>query len=188
MTVDSSQWTVVGKPLRFRGLELITGCRSFGIRSCLGLGAWCLVLAAVGSISGCGSSQSGPGLVPAEGTVLLDDKPLANANVMLVPTGETRGDRASFGKTDAAGKFAVGSADGKRKGTAVGSYQVVINKLVKPDGSDFVPDPNAGPEDTGGFKELLPTTYSDQAQSALTAEVPAGGAKGLEFKLKSKKR
>jgi hypothetical protein len=151
-------------------------------------GTWFLVLAAIGTVGGCGGSSSGPGLVPAEGMVLLDDKPLANANVMLVPKGETRGDRASFAKTDAAGKFAVASPDGKRKGTAVGSYQVVINKLVKPDGSDFNPDPNAGPEDTGGWRELLPATYSDPAQSTLTTEVPAGGTKGLEFKLKGKKK
>jgi len=147
-----------------------------------------VALVVVGALSGCGGAAAGPELVPAEGVVLLDDKPLANANVMFVPKGETRGDRASFGKTDAAGKFAVASPDGKRKGTAVGSYQVVINKLVKPDGSDFVPDPNAGPEDTGGFKELLPAMYSDQAQITLAAEVPAGGTKGLEFKLRGKRK
>jgi hypothetical protein len=127
-------------------------------------------------------------LVPAEGVVLLDDKPLGNANVMLVPQGETRGDRGSFGRTDATGKFAVASPDGKRKGTAVGSYRIVISKFVKPDGSDFIPDPNVGPDETGGYKELLPVTYSDAAQSTLTAEVPAGGTKGLEFKLKGKKK
>jgi hypothetical protein len=167
---------------------LVIGHSSLVIRICLDLGAWFLVLFAAVTLSGCGASSGGPGLVPVEGTVLLDDKPLANANVMLVPKGETRGDRASFGKTDAAGKFVVGSADGKKKGAAVGSYGVVINKLVKPDGSDFVPDPNAGLEDSGGWKELLPVSYSDPAQSTLTAEVPAEGTKGLEFKLKGKRK
>jgi len=146
------------------------------------------MLAVVIAGGGCGGTSSGPGLVPAEGVVLLDDKPLGNASVRLVPTGETRGDRASIAMTDAAGKFAVGSADGKHKGTAIGSYQVVISKLVKPDGSDFIPDPNVGPDETGGYKELLPATYSDPAQSTLTAEVPAGGTKGLEFKLRGKKK
>jgi hypothetical protein len=170
--------------------SVVIGHWSLFIRHWDLFGAWFLVTlaASVALIGGCSSSTSGPPVVPAEGTVLLDDKPLPNANVMLVPKGETRGDRASFGKTDATGKFAVASPDGKRKGTAVGSYQVVINKLVKPDGSDFVPGPNAGPEDTGGFKELLPVTYSDPAQSMLTTEVPAGGTKGLEFKLRSKRK
>src|SRR5262245_37712963 len=88
----------------------------------------------------CNSAPSGPPVVPAEGTVLLDDKPLSGANVMFNPQGETRGDRASYAKTDPNGKFAIASPDGKRKGTAVGNYQVVINKLVTPDGKDFVPD------------------------------------------------
>jgi hypothetical protein len=157
----------------------VLSIQSFGFR-------FGLVLAA--AMSGCSKSSSGPPLVPAEGAVLLDDKPLGNANVMLVPKGETRGGSASYGMTDAAGKFAVGPPDGKRKGTAVGSYQVVISKYVKPDGSDFIPDPNVGPDETGGYRELLPATYSDAAQSTLTAEVPAGGAKGLEFKLKSKRK
>jgi len=150
---------------------------------CLIIGAWSLVLAA-----GCQPAAKGPPLVPAEGVVTLDGKPLANANVMLQPKGETRGDKAFYGKTDAAGKFAVTSADGKQKGAAVGNYLVVIGKLVKPDGSDFTPDPNSGPEDTGGFKQLLPPAYSDEAKSVLTADVPDGGTKNLEFKLNSKQK
>jgi hypothetical protein len=151
---------------------------------------WCLVAVASGPaiFSGCGTSQKGPPLVPAEGIVTLDGKPLSGATVMLVPRGETRGATALYGKTDSAGKFGVTSPDGKHKGASVGNYQVVINKLVKPDGSDFVPDPKSGPEDTGGFREVLPTAYSDPARSALTADVPDGGTKSLEFKLNSKQK
>ena len=156
--------------------------RSIGLGDCLLFGAGCVLF-----LGACTPAASGPALVPVEGVVTLDDKPLVNANVMLMPRGETRG-QAVFAKTDANGKFAASSPDGKLKGATVGSYQVVINKLVKPDGSDFVPDPNAGPEDTGGFRELLPAGYSDQAQSTLAAEVPEAGAKSLEFKLKSKRR
>jgi len=161
----------------------------WGFRICLVLDALSLVrFAALAAVVGCNSAPAGPPVVPAEGTVLLDEKPLPNANVQFVPTGETRGATASYGKTDAAGKFVVTSPDHRRKGVAVGSYQVVISKYVKPDGSDFVPDPNVGPDESGGYRELLPLTYSDPAQSTLTAEVPTGGAKGLEFKLKSKKK
>jgi hypothetical protein len=145
-----------------------------------------LALALIG-LSSCNSAPSGPPLVPAEGIVTLDGKPLASADVILEPRGETRG-QAVFGKTDAAGKFAAASPDGKHKGAAVGNYHVVISKLVKPDGSDFIPDPKSGPEDTGGFRQLLPSAYSDGAQSQLTADVPDGGTKNLEFNLKSKPR
>jgi hypothetical protein len=139
------------------------------------------------AFSGCNPAPSGPPLVPAEGVVTLDGKPLAGAQVMFDPQGETRG-QALFGKTDSAGKFALASADRKRTGAAVGEYKVIINKLIKPDGSDFIPDPNSGPDDTGGFRELLPAAYSDQAQSQLRAEVPPSGTKTLEFKLNSKAR
>src|SRR5215471_7672057 len=153
------------------------------------IGHWCLVIGASFFLAvGCQQSAKGPPLVPAEGAVTLDGKPLAGANVMLVPRGETRGDKAFYAKTDVAGKFLAASADGKQKGAAVGNYQVVVNKLVKPDGSDFVPDPNSGPEDTGGFRELLPSAYSDSAKSILTADVPDGGTKSLELKLNSKQK
>ena len=147
---------------------------------CIAGGMLCLLLA-----GGCGSRSDGPPVVSAEGTVTLDGKPLANADIMLEPTGSTPG-QAVFAKTDSAGKFALGTPDGKRKGAAVGSYIVVINKLVKPDGTDFIPDPNQGPMDTGGFKELLQPTYSVREQSQLTAEIPAAGNKALQFTLKSK--
>ena len=146
------------------------------------------LLSATLLLTACTPAPTGPPVVPAEGTVLLDDKPLSGANVMFEPQGDTRGDRGSFATTDANGKFAIASPDGKRKGTAVGHYKVVINKLVTPEGKDFVPDPNSGPEDTGGFREVLPKTYSDAAVSTLTAEVPPTGTKTLEFKLKSKQK
>jgi len=154
------------------------------------LGSWAAaasLLSLTFVLSGCGSSNDGPPVVPAEGTVTLDGKALPKAEVMFEPTGKTLG-QAVFAKTDAEGKFVLGTPDGKRKGATVGEFRVVINKLVKPDGSDFVPDPNAGPMDTGGFRELLLPVYSDNAKSQLTASVPEGGSKTLEFKLKSKGR
>jgi hypothetical protein len=137
--------------------------------------------------AGCNSAPSGPPLAPAEGVVLLDGKPLSGADLMFQPQGETKG-QAGYGRTDAAGKFALTTPDTKRNGAAVGAYRVTINKMVKPDGSDFVPDPNSGPEDTGGFKQILPLVYSDMEQTRLNAEIPAGGKKDLEFKLNSKAR
>jgi hypothetical protein len=137
------------------------------------------------ALAGCSSAPQGPQLVPVEGIVILDGKPLGKADLIFVPLGQTLG-QGGVGQTDAAGKFELSSHDRKRKGASAGSYRVVINKLVKPDGTDFVPNPNAGPMDTGGFREMLPTIYSDMGQSQLTAEVPEGGAKNLELKLSSK--
>jgi len=138
-------------------------------------------------LGGCSSGPPGPKLVPASGTVTLDDKPLASAEVMFIPEDQTKG-QAAVARTDDGGKFELLSNDRKRKGAAAGSYKVTISKLVTPDGRDFTPDPNSGPMDTGGFKELLPPTYSDTLQTTLTADIPDGGTSSLEFKLKSKGR
>jgi len=141
----------------------------------------------VGLIAGCNRAPAGPKLEPVSGTITLDGKPLAAADLIFVPQGDTKG-QSGVARTDADGKYELMTPDRKHKGVAAGSFRVVINKLVKPDGSDYVPDPNAGPIDTGGFKELLPAVYSDMGQAELEANVPEGGATSLDFKLNSKKR
>jgi len=147
----------------------------------------CLAGIALCTTPGCSSGPPGPKLVPVSGTVTLDDKPLGAADIMFIPKDDTRG-QAAVARSDESGKFELLSNDRKRKGAAAGSYRVVINKLVNPDGTDFIPDPNSGPMDTGGFKELLPATYSDPQQTSLTAEIPDAGTSALEFKLKAKAR
>lgn len=134
-------------------------------------------------IAGCTAKAPGPAV---EGVVTLDGQPLANANVQLIPQGENMG-QTGFGKTDAAGKFVIGSADGKQKGAAPGEYKVVISKHVKPDGTDYVPKPDEDPM-LASFKELLPAAYSDQEKTQLRAQVADGGTKNLELKLHSKQK
>ena len=134
--------------------------------------------------SGC-NSGSADGLVPVTGTVTLDDKPLANAVLTFIPSGETLG-QGGVARTDAAGKFEATSFDLKDKGLVQGNYRVVITKPVNPDGTDFVAAPDTDMM-TATYKQLLPPIYSDQTQTKLTAEIPAAG-KELEFKLSSKAR
>lgn len=132
--------------------------------------------------AGCSRGPEGPPLVPAEGSITFDGKPLGAADLMFVPHGETKG-QGGVGRTGADGKFSLTSHDRKFTGVPAGNYRVIINKLVKPDGTDYVPDPNAGPMDTGGFRELLPSKYSDMGMTTLTADVPEGGKKDLQFNL-----
>jgi hypothetical protein len=146
-----------------------------------------LSIVIVGALTGCSGGPVGPPLAPVTGTITLDGKPLGAADLIFVPQGDTQG-QSGVARTDADGKYELLTPDRKHKGVAVGSYRVVINKLVKPDGTDYVPDPNAGPIDTGGFKELLPKPYSDMGESTLEANVPEGGTKNLDFKLSSKKK
>jgi len=130
---------------------------------------------------GCGGGASGPPLVPVEGTVTFDGQPLANANVQLIPQGQNQG-QTGFAKTDAAGKFEIGTADGKTKGAAAGDYKIVISKHIKPDGSDYVAKPDEDPM-LANYKELLPAVYSNPEQTNLTTNIPAEGKKDLSFRL-----
>ena len=80
------------------------------------LSTWvCLCLAV-----GCSSSGSGPKLVPADGTVTFQGKPLAGATVMFVPE---KGPFA-MGITDAKGKFQL--LTGTSRGVVVGPVKVSV--------------------------------------------------------------
>ena len=143
-----------------------------------------LLAMAVLLLVGCDSGPAGPPLVPVEGTVTLDGKPLSGATLLFQPQGNTAG-QGGTARTDAAGKFALTSFDLKDKGTAAGNYRVVISKKANPDGSDFAPSPDQDPM-LAAYKEVLPPQYADDAQTTLSAEVPPEGVKNLEFKLSSK--
>jgi hypothetical protein len=143
-----------------------------------------LVLGLVLVFAGCGEGRDPnlPPLVPVTGTVKLDGKPVSGAFVTFIPTQGTIG-TGSTGITDAEGKYELATMhDGT--GAPVGSYQVVISKLVRLDGTDFP----AGEEfDAMGtpHKNLFPPQYSDQSQTTLKANVPEGG-KAIDIDLKSK--
>ena len=88
------------------------------------------------AVWGCVRDARLPDLVPVEGQVTLDGEPLANAAVSFLPVGNTAG-RGAAALTDDQGIYHLQEQDGT-PGVATGSYQVVISKLVKPDGTDFI--------------------------------------------------
>jgi hypothetical protein len=135
-------------------------------------------------LAGCTGGPAGPPLVPVEGIVTLDAKPLSGAVLLFQPQGNTEG-QGGTARTGADGKFALSSFDLQAKGAAAGSYRVTISKKVKPDGSDFLPNPDEDPM-LAAYKEILPPQYTDDAQTTLSAEIPTEGAKSLEFQLSSK--
>ena len=147
----------------------------------LAIGPCCI--AAAFALLGCGDDPS-RGLVPVSGSVTLDNKPLSGALVTLVPQGETLG-QGSFGHTDAAGKFVLQTPEGQ-KGAVAGTYKVLINKQVNPDGTDFVPTEDVSPMDSNAREILLPR-YSDFERSSLKATIPAEGTT-LKFDLVAKSK
>ena len=125
-------------------------------------------------LAGCDSSTADlPEVVPVTGVVTLDGAPAAGVNVTFIPIGSTAGG-ASYGATDAGGKYELKSNDG-RPGAAVGEFKVVCSKWVMPDGSDYVGVPGGPSPMDAGAKELLPAKYSEEYQTTLKATIPPGG-------------
>ncbi len=130
---------------------------------------------------GCGKAgASAPQLqeLPVNGTVTLDGKPLAGAEIVFM-TGEPPA--AFAGKTKDDGAYRLQTVAG-REATCQGACKVTISRLVKPDGSPL------GPEETpadAGAVEQLPAKYSRFDQTTLSATVAAGGTT-VDFALTSR--
>jgi hypothetical protein len=145
----------------------------------LGLGVFAVVFLLA---AGCGGKHPNlPPQYPVSGTITLDGQPLAAAGIMFLPRGETRGTGA-FAMTDEAGKYSL-KTDHGGPGAPEGEYAVTISKVVKRDGTPYVPKPDVA---EAGERETLPATYSDSMKTVLTAKVPKGGDV-INFGLKAKR-
>lgn len=127
----------------------------------------------VALVAGCGAKD---GLVPVGGVVELDGAPLERSAVTFVPVDGTAGP-GGMAITDAAGRFVVYSAQGK-KGIAAGSYKVTVSrrepKTPVVEGSAVI--------DTD-LVEFVPARYSDPEKTELTATIGAKGDGELRFTL-----
>jgi hypothetical protein len=132
---------------------------------------WALVCLIVVIIGGCG----GQGIVPVEGRVTLDGRPLPNATVTLSQLKAT--DPGPFtGMTDAEGKFTLGSADQSQTGAAPGEYMVMITTVKQPAGADeYTPPPTE--------REIVPGQWRNGSQRF---SVPDGGTKDANFDMTSR--
>ncbi|WP_417390544.1 carboxypeptidase regulatory-like domain-containing protein [Gimesia sp.] len=122
-------------------------------------------------LTGCGSgAEKLPELSDATGTILLDGKPLAGAQVSFEPqiTNSVKA-KASFGSTDEQGKFKL-RYNATTDGVIPGKQIVRVSKL-------------SGTNEEPG-EEILPDKYN--TQSTLTAEVTKEGPNDFTFDLKSK--
>ncbi|MEX0728465.1 MAG: carboxypeptidase-like regulatory domain-containing protein [Planctomycetaceae bacterium] len=139
-------------------------------------------------LAGCGPSvetPTWPDPVPVSGAVTYGDEPLANAQVIFVPEGETVG-KGGSGRTDDSGKYTVKSQSASgdlQDGLIPGKYKVVFSRMIKPDGSIWIPDPNnpVGPA-TVAAREELPMNYSTAAETKSQIEVTAANS-SADFKL-----
>ncbi len=151
------------------------------------LRSWvCIVLATI-LLTGCG--ESGPDVVPVEGTVTLDGKPLANKSLMFLPIEGTSGHGAG-GASDAEGKYTlravVPGATRDYEGAVPGRYRV---NVFEPTITGDVPAEEEGDEPavamgpgSGTPKSEIPAVYGTD-RSPLVLEVPeSGGVLNVELK------
>jgi hypothetical protein len=113
-----------------------------------------VIILLVATAAGCGPAR--PALLPAEGVVTLDGKPLAEASVIFQPTA---GGRPATGVTDAEGRFKVGTFS-QRDGALPGTHVVTIARSE-----------GTSPSDT---RWISPKVYSLADQSGLSATVATG--------------
>lgn len=129
----------------------------------------CALLACIfaASLTGCGTSVN---VVPVSGRVMVDGQPLPNVAVNFAPlTGGLDGAMASYGKTDAEGRYTLKLVDNGRRGAMVGNSRVTLNESSQGGESD-------GAAPRVNFR--LPPTARD---GTLRFEIPEGGTDAADF-------
>jgi hypothetical protein len=118
--------------------------------------------------------------VPAAGVVLYQGKPLPDYEITFIPK---EGNRPATGKTDAEGRFTLGTND-VGDGAPVGTFKVVVSfNAVSPLDPAVVP-PEQIIATTPKPKVKVPAKYSDAEKSGIEIQVPEGGSTELKIELK----
>ena len=140
----------------------------------------CLVVSlSIPSFVGCG----GDGLkrVRVQGKVTADGVPVANATVLFMPVGETKGE-GGIGSTDQDGNFTLTGTRKGDRGIVPGTYRIRVSRFVDRDGSILPSD--AKQADYPHAEESVPEPYSSP-DSSLEVTVPAaGGTVNVEIPVK----
>jgi hypothetical protein len=118
-------------------------------------------------LSGCGSKPAPPtDLVPVEGQLLLDGKPLTGAAITLLP--QDAAGKASAGTSDTSGNFRLSALSGDF-GAKPGKYKVLV--IGRPTGG-YAPPP--GPDEVP-LSAIVPARYGLPEATPLHIEVPPPG-------------
>jgi 1-acyl-sn-glycerol-3-phosphate acyltransferase len=132
---------------------------------------WAGALLAAAVISGCGGKLE---YTEVNGTVTLDNEPLAGVSVAFFPEGQ-RSPLVARGTTDSAGRYTLTGPDG-RPIAVVGTNRVVVLPPKAPrSAGDPMPPP--GPP--------VPARYTVPKLTPLVVEVQAGGPQTINLSLVS---
>ncbi|GIX04682.1 MAG: hypothetical protein KatS3mg114_0551 [Planctomycetaceae bacterium] len=134
---------------------------------------WCAGL----MMMGCSSSEdkwksNRPKTVPASGKITLNNEPLVDAQVVLVPVSGSYGASGLSGKD---GSFKL-SAFPPDEGVVPGSYKVMIVKAE-------VPEVQEDEAVMSYAKLLVPQKYTDANTSGLTVDIPESGKTDIKLDL-----
>ena len=142
-----------------------------------------LVLMSLVFLSGCTKSD---GNVYVTGTVLLDDLPLAEAQVVFSPVNDSAGEGAT-GRTDEQGNFVLTTTTGKDgSGTKPGKYNVAVTKKnVEHTGRMIVRDGQDPVEDVI-ITDALPRVYGSPMTSPLPETIVSSNKDENVFKFELK--
>ncbi|MBY0457395.1 MAG: hypothetical protein K2V38_08670 [Gemmataceae bacterium] len=138
------------------------------------LGVWCLVVVALGGLTGCGK----PPMVPVKGVVKAGGKPVPSCRVALfpdVPDFDPAKHGYGVGTTNEQGEFEIQHPDGT-KGIWPGRYKVTFVAWVDSKGKPVPPDAKPS-EVPGGVKNLLPDKYESLSETPERLTVGGDGAK-----------
>lgn len=144
----------------------------------------CLVLlAGLVALSGC---SKGPfEIVPVSGRVTLDGQPVANAAVMfqpMAPEGAINAGPASYGITDAEGRYTLKLVGKESRGAVVGKHKVRVENYTDPGDSSYDGPRKPQPKPA----QPIPGKYN-RGEAILEYVVPADGTDKADFPLTSGK-
>lgn len=132
-------------------------------------------------VGGCGGGGAAePVLVPVNGKVTINGKPVPGVTLSFVPSTSVGGNGAS-GTSNEAGEYTLMYRNGKA-GAIPGKYNVLFSRLTLPDGSPMPKDAMAA--DVGAV-EQIPEKYRNMDMAIHYVEIKAeGGSFDFDLKLK----
>lgn len=123
--------------------------------------------------AGCNAQYSSNTYVPVSGRVMLDSRPVVNANVRFQPVKQDAGKIVpeSYGETDDKGFFTLRPITDREEDTGAvpGEYLIQISLFDR---------------DKGSGREMIPFKYN--RDSKLSFKVPPEGTKDANFNLTSR--
>lgn len=132
--------------------------------------------------SGCGKGKE-YSLAPVSGTITQNGEPLIDATVTFTPTNVGSSIApASFGRTDAFGKYVLEVITSGESGAMVAEHKVAIT-VFDDEESMSAEDSDAGMQLTEGAARRIPLRYNRETE--LRFNVTDEGSSSADFKLES---